>query len=340
MRLPEALTNLLNDGIIEDVIRPLQSGKEAQVFLVKSQGEVRVAKVYKSSKNRSFRNRSEYVEGRRIRNSRQQRAMDKGSGYGKSKIESEWHRAEVDMLRLLGESGVRVPQCYDFVENVLIMELIKDNKGLPAPRMVDLNFSAQQAEELMQGLLKDVILMLCAGVVHCDLSDFNILISERGPVIIDFPQAIYTSNNRNARKMLIRDVRNLSHFLGRFSRRLRRLKYGQEMWALYEQGDLDKDTVLTGRYKPKDIKVDDEALLRQIQAEAREAANLQSKIGISKYAARKARRAQEIADAIEEQEKKEKAEAAASSKSKPSGQNKRKHRSRRNRRRRKKQSSG
>jgi RIO kinase 1 len=301
MRLPSALVGLLDDGIIDEVVRPLQSGKEAQIFLVMVGDDLRVAKVYKETNNRSFKHRADYTEGRRVRSSRDQRAMQKRSKFGRAAMEEAWSQCEVDMLRRLQGAGVRVPEIYDFVDGVLIMELIKDEKGQPAPRLADLSFSAPDAKALLENLVQEVVKMLCAGVVHGDLSDFNILMDANGPVIIDLPQAIDTAHNSNAKRLLIRDVNNLRLFLSRFSRRLRKLKYGQEMWALYDKGTLEPDTVLTGKFQESTKKADSEALLREIQAAAREAAAKREEIGVSKYAARKAKRAQEIAAALEEE---------------------------------------
>jgi RIO kinase 1 len=303
MRLPRPLMGLIEDGIIDEVLRPLQSGKEAQVFLVMVNGEVRVAKVYKETTNRSFKHRAEYTEGRKVRNSRDQRAIEKRTKFGRGVIENEWSQCEVDMLQRLHDAGVRVPEMYDFVDNVLVMELIKDAKGNPAPRLVDLMFSPKDAEALLKILVQEVVRMLCAGVVHGDLSDFNILMSADGPVIIDLPQAIDTSQNRNARKLLLRDVSNLKHFFARYSRNLLRLKYGPEMWDLYEKGKLEPNTVLTGVFHVSKKKVDSEAILREIQAAAREEAARQESVGISKYAARRAKRAEEVAQSLAESSK-------------------------------------
>lgn len=304
MRLPPPLMGLIEDGIIDEVIRPLQSGKEAQVFLVMLNGDIRVAKVYKETTNRSFKHRSDYTEGRKVRNSRDQRAIEKRTKFGRGVIENEWSQHEVDMLQRLQIAGVRVPKIYDFVDSVLVMELIKDAKGDPAPRLVDLTFSPTEAEELLKVLVQEVVRMLCVGVVHGDLSDFNILMSTNGPVIIDLPQAIDTAQNRNAQKLLLRDVNNLKHFFGRYSRKLLCLKYGPEMWDLYEKGTLEPDTVLTGIFHVSKKKVDSNAILREIQDAAREESERQESVGVSKYAARRAKRAEEVAQALEDAAKK------------------------------------
>ena len=302
MRLPDALSSLISDGIIEEVLRPLQSGKEAQVFIVRFEETLCVAKVYKKSNNRSFKNRAAYTEGRKVRNSRQQRAMERKSSFGKDAIENEWYQSEYQMLRRLSSTELRIPTCHSFIDNVLIMEFIQSSPGEPAPRLADISFTPEEAEKMLLFLVRQVVIMLCEGVVHGDLSDFNILMTDEGPVIIDFPQAIDTAHNRNARRFLIRDVRNLTSFMGRFAPHLRKRKYGEEMWALYEQGTLTTNTQLTGRYNPKKKKVDEDALIREIQAAAKEAA-MQREQHMSKYA-RKIQRAREVAEAIEEEQKK------------------------------------
>lgn len=314
MRLPDALIGLKDDGIIEEVIRPLQSGKEAQVFIVRFEGKLCVAKVYKKANNRSFKNRADYTEGRKVRNSRQQRAMSKKSSFGREALEASWYQSEYQMLSRLQNTELLIPECYSFIDNVLIMECIQGQNGEPAPRLADISFSSEDAERTLLILIRQVVLMLCEGVVHGDLSDFNILMGDRGPVIIDFPQAIDTAHNRNARRLLIRDVRNITHFMGRFAPHLKKRRYGEEMWDIYENGKLTPKTVLTGRYNPKSKKVDEEALVREIQAAAREAAQRREEQGMSKYA-KKAQRAREIAAALE-QEKKSKEKNSKERKSK------------------------
>ena len=299
MRLPKSLVGLVDDGIIEKVVRPLQSGKEAQVFLVNYKGNLCVAKVYKESTNRSFKHRAEYEEGRKVRNSRQQRAMNKRSKFGKAASEQAWNRTEIDMLHRLATAGVRVPQIFEYVDNVLIMELITNGNNEPAPRLADVSLNAQQAEVMFKQILREVIKMLCAGVVHGDLSDFNILIEGEGPVIIDLPQAIDTAHNRNARRLLIRDVKNLTYFLSRFIPHLRHTRYAQEMWGLYEDGKLEKDTELTGRYQEKNKRFNEKALLQEIQAAAKEEAMRRQHTGLSKYAARRAKKLEALTQNLE-----------------------------------------
>ena len=273
MRVPERLEPLLEQGVIDEVIRPLMSGKEAEIFLVIADGEERVAKVYKDARFRSFQHRAQYTEGRRVRSSREQRAMNKGSRHGRAKTEEAWRSAEVDAIQVLRGAGVRVPRPYAYVEGVLVMELVRGFDGGPAPRMVDVQFTREEATELFHLLVREVVKMLCAGIVHADLSDFNVLLSAEGPVIIDFPQAIDPARNQSAKKLLLRDVKNLAGFLGRFAPELRRTRYGPEMWSLYERSELDPETELTGKYKEKKVEVEVNSLLEDIlklEQEARE----------------------------------------------------------------------
>jgi RIO kinase 1 len=281
MRVPERLEPLLAHGVIEDVLRPLMSGKEAEVYLVLCGGEQRVAKVYKNSQFRSFQHRAEYTEGRRVRSSREQRAMGKRSSkHGREKTEEAWRSAEVDAIYRLREAGVRVPEPFAFADGVLVMELVKDASGEPAPRMVDLHFSPEEAEELFLLLVREVVKMLCAGLVHADLSDFNILMSAHGPVIIDFPQAIDPAANQSAKKLLLRDVENLSSFLGRFAPKLKSTQYGPEMWDLYERSELSPDTELSGRFKAREGTVEVRSLLDDILEVEREARERREALGL------------------------------------------------------------
>lgn len=247
MRTPEALETLVEYGIVEEVLRPLMSGKEAQVYLVRSGGELRVAKIYKDAQQRSFKQRSEYTEGRTTRNTRDRRAMAKHTAHGRKQDEAAWRTAEVDAIYRLSAAGVRVPVPYHFVDGVLIMELVRDHEGQPASRLGDLDWAPEVAQRIFDVLLASVVRMLVAGVVHGDLSEFNVLMAGDGPVIIDFPQAVDPATNASARRLLIRDVDNLLRFLGRYVRSFRPLPYAQEMWELYQQNLLTPDTVLRGR---------------------------------------------------------------------------------------------
>ena len=265
MRIPDSLASLVDHGILEEVLRPLMSGKEAQVFLVVSNGEERVAKVYKEAQNRTFKNRAEYTEGRRVRSSRDQRAMEKRSRYGRAQDEAAWRSAEVDMIYRLAAAGVRVPKPYHFIDGVLIMELVKDAEGIPAPRLGDLVFTPEQASGVFQQLISETARMLCAGVVHGDLSDFNVLMGVDGPVIIDFPQAVNASGNQNARRILVRDVANLQRFLARHMPQGQPMHYAEEMWALYERNALTPDTKLTGRFRGATKVVTTEAVMSLVK---------------------------------------------------------------------------
>ena len=280
MRVPERLVPLLDQGVIDEVLRPLMSGKEAEVYLVLSYGEECVAKVYKNAEFRSFQHRAEYIEGRRVRNSREQRAMDKGSRHGRAMTEEAWRSAEADAIYQLHAAGVRVPEPYEFIEGVLVMELVKDETGEPAPRLVDRRFSPEEANEVFQVVLREVVKMLCAGIVHADLSDFNILMGTDGPVLIDFPQAVDPAHNQNARKLLLRDLKNLTSFLGRYAPQLRRTQYGPEMWDLYERSQLQPDTELTGRFKSRQKKADVGSMLDEILEMEREAKERREALGL------------------------------------------------------------
>lgn len=250
MRIPESLATLAEYGIIEDVLRPLMSGKEAQVYLVIAAGQERVAKIYKEAENRSFKHRAEYTEGRKVRNTRDQRAINKRSSHGRAQDEAAWRSTEVQMIYRLQSAGVRVPVPYNFIDGVLVMELITDADGHPAPRLGDLELGPEAAAAVYERLLREVVRMLCAGVVHGDLSDFNVLMAADGPVLIDFPQSVDAAHNQNARKLLLRDVNNLHDFLCRHVRGARRLPFAEEMWDLYESNQLTPETPLTGRYRP------------------------------------------------------------------------------------------
>jgi len=265
MRIPDCLAPLFDYGILEEVVRPLMSGKEAQVYVVMSGGKPCVAKVYKDAQNRTFKHRAEYTEGRKVRNSRDQRAIKKGSKHGRAQDEAAWRSTEVDMIHRLHAAGVRVPVPQHFIDGVLIMELITDAEGNPAPRLADLGFDPDGARAMYERLLREVIRMLCAGVVHGDLSDFNVLVGADGPVLIDFPQSVDTAHNANARKLLLRDVENLHRFLGQFAPHARRLPYAEEMWELFQQNAITPDTQLTGRYRPSERRANTRAVLELIE---------------------------------------------------------------------------
>lgn len=273
MKIPKRLMPLLEDGLIDDVIRQLMSGKEAMVFVVRCGDEVRCAKVYKEANKRSFRQSVDYTENRKVKNSRMARAMAKGSRYGREAQEEAWQNAEVDALYRLAAAGVCVPKPYNFHEGVLLMELVTDAEGNAAPRLNDVELTPEQAREYFQMLLHQVVLMLCAGVIHGDLSEYNILLSDHGPVIIDLPQAVDAAGNNHAQSMLERDVNNLTQYFGRFIPELMQTQYGKEIWGLYEQGELLPTSTLTGNFVASDTPVDLQSVIREIDdALAEEAA--------------------------------------------------------------------
>jgi RIO kinase 1 len=246
MRTPAGLQALLDDGIIDEVVRQLKSGKEASVYVVRCGDQVRCAKVYKDMAQRSFQQRAQYQEGRKVRGSRETRAMSKSTRFGRKEQEAAWKNTEVDALYQLVNAGVRVPQPYGFFNGVLVMELVTDAEGHSAPRLGEVQFTADEARAAHQFLIRQVVLMLCSGLIHGDLSEFNVLVGPQGPVIIDLPQAVNAAGNNNALSMLQRDVQNLAETLGRFAPELLATDYANEMWALYEQGELKPDTALTG----------------------------------------------------------------------------------------------
>jgi len=265
VRIPDSLAPLFDHGILDEVVRPLMSGKEAQVYVVVSGGKYCVAKVYKEAHNRSFKQRAEYTEGRKVRNSRDQRAIGKRSKHGRAQDEAAWKSTEVDMIHRLHAAGVRVPVPQHFIDGVLLMELIVDADGNPAPRLADLVFEPEAARAMYERLIGEVTRMLAAGVVHGDLSDFNILVGADGPVIIDFPQSVDTAHNSNARKLLLRDVDNMHRFLARFVPHARRLPYAEEMWELFQQNALTPETRLQGRYRPSERRANTDAVLDVIR---------------------------------------------------------------------------
>jgi len=264
MKAPPRLQTLLDEGLIDGVLRQLMSGKEAQVYVVSCGDEVRCAKVYKEATQRSFRQAVDYTENRKVKNSRSARAMAKGSRFGREQQEAAWQSAEVDALYRLAAAGVRVPKPHNFFEGVLLMELVADLDGNAAPRLNDVLFTREQALQHHASLIAEVVRMLVAGVVHGDLSEFNILLAADGPVIIDLPQAIDAAGNNHAARMLLRDVDNLRGFFGRFAPELLATQFGPEIWALYQHGSLQQATPLTGRYERRQGAVDLSAVMREI----------------------------------------------------------------------------
>jgi RIO kinase 1 len=265
MKVPARLQNLVAEGLIDGVSRQLKSGKEADVYVVHCGGEACVAKVYKEAQQRSFRQAVDYTENRKVRNSRQARAMAKGTKFGREQQEAAWQSAELDALHRLAAAGVRVPRPLNFLDGVLLMELVADAQGDAAPRLNDLPFTPEQALRHHAALIGEVVRMLCAGVVHGDLSEFNILLAADGPVIIDLPQAVDAAGNQHAARMLMRDVDNLRHYFGQYAPALHATRYGPEIWSLYAAGLLRPDTPLTGRYTAPAGAVDLSGVLREIE---------------------------------------------------------------------------
>jgi RIO kinase 1 len=265
MKPPARLQALITEGLIDSVSRQLKSGKEADVYVVRHGDDTLAAKVYKEAHQRSFRQAVDYTENRKVRNSRQARAMAKGTKFGREQQEAAWQSAEVDALYRLAAAGVRVPRPINFHDGVLLMELVADAEGDAAPRLNDLPFSPEDALRHHETLTREVVRMLCAGVIHGDLSEFNILLAADGPVIIDLPQAVDAAGNNHAPRLLMRDVDNLRHFFGRSAPALLATQYGPEIWSLYAAGLLAPDTPLSGRYTPKAGAVDLSDVLREIE---------------------------------------------------------------------------
>lgn len=266
MKTPKRLQPLVDDGLVDEVLYPLMSGKEADVFVVRCGAEIRCAKIYKEAMKRSFKKAVQYTEGRRVRNSRRARAMEKGSKFGRKEQEETWQNAEVDALYRLAGAGVRVPQPYGCFDGVLLMELVTDENGDAAPRLDDVSMSAEQAREDHAIMMHYVMRMLCAGLIHGDLSEFNVLVDEDGPIIIDLPQAVYAAANNNAQAMLERDVENITQYYGQFAPELLQTHYAQEIWALFEDGELHPDHELTGQFELDQHDADVDSVMEEIKA--------------------------------------------------------------------------
>jgi len=269
MKIPAGLKPLIDDGIVDEVVRALKSGKEASVYVVRCGAEVRCAKVYKDMGQRSFQQRAQYQEGRKVRGSRQARAMARSTNYGRKEQESAWKNAEVSALYQLAAAGVRVPRPYGYFNDVLVMEMVTDAQGDPAPRLGEVELTPEQAREFHGFLMQQIVRMLCAGLIHGDLSEYNVLIDASGPVIIDLPQAVNAAGNNNAFAMLERDVGNIRDTLGRFAPELLSTQFAPEMWALFSQGELRPDRVLTGEFVRDETQADVDVVMSAID-DARE----------------------------------------------------------------------
>ena len=266
MKIPKRIQPLVDDGIVDNVLRQLMSGKEATVYVVQCGNEVRCAKVYKEASKRSFKNAVLYNEGRKVRNGRSARAMQKGSKFGREQQEEIWQNTEVDTLYKFADAGIRVPTPYGCFGGVLIMDLITDVEGFAAPRLNDVTLSEEEALDHHAKMMDYVVRMLSVGIIHGDLSEFNVLVDEEGPVIIDLPQAVNAAGNNNAKDMLLRDVNNMKQYYSQFAPSLAGTRYGDEIWAVFETGELSPKTVLTGKFVDSEISADVDMVLHEINA--------------------------------------------------------------------------
>lgn len=266
MKTPKRIQPLIDEGLVDEVLRPLMSGKEASVYVVRCGDDIRCAKVYKDASQRSFKKAVQYQEGRKVRSSRRARAMEKGSSFGREQAEESWQNAEVDALYKLADAGVRVPQPYGCFDGILLMELILDEEGDVAPRLNDIQLTAEQARRDHKTMMQDILRMLSVGLVHGDLSEFNVLQDPQGPVIIDLPQAVDAAANNNAQWMLERDVNNITQYYAQFAPELAATKYAKEIWALFEAGNLNPNAELTGEFAEAEQAADVGAVLDEINA--------------------------------------------------------------------------
>lgn len=278
MKVPKRLQPLVDDGMVDEVLYQLMSGKEAQVYVVRCGDKVCCAKVFKEAKKRSFKQAVEYQEGRKVRNSRRARAMSKKTRYGQKEQENAWLNAEVDALYRLARAGVRVPEPMGFVDGVLLMEMIADSDGKAAPRLDDVTLPAEQARDYHGRVIAEIVRMLSAGLIHGDLSEFNVLVESDGPVIIDLPQAVNAAGNNNAERMLERDVDNMRNYFGKYAPDLLVTDYGKEIWALYESGDLHPESKLTGCFEHDTHSADVDELMAVIDSAKEEELERQERL--------------------------------------------------------------
>jgi RIO kinase 1 len=281
VKTPKRLQPLIDDGLIDEVLSRLMSGKEADVFVVRCSEHIRCAKVYKDAVKRSFKKAAQYQEGRKVRGGRQARAMGKRSSYGRQLEEEIWQNAEVDALSRLARAGVRVPDTYFCVDGVLLMELVSDSEGDVAPQLGHVSMSKEEAIKQHTLMMHYIMLMLCAGIIHGDLSEFNVLVDDKGPVIIDLPQAVNASANNSAEAMFVRDVNNMRRYYSEFAPELLNTQYAKEMWALFEEAKLTPNSILTGEFEDDSEEADVDSVLDEIQAAADEEQERLARINFS-----------------------------------------------------------
>jgi len=265
MKIPKRILPLVEDGLVDEVIRPLMSGKEADVYVVRCGTEIRCAKIYKEADKRGFKQATQYQEGRKVRNSRRARAMEKGSRFGRKEQEQVWQNTELDALMRLARIGVRVPKAYGCFDGVLLMELICDDQGFEAPRLNDVAMSAEQAIEEHQLMMRYVVRMLCEGLVNGDLSEFNVLVDAEGPVIIDLPQVVNAAANNHAERFLARDINKITAYYGLYAPEILNTRYAEEIWALYEAGDLTPEIAISGEFDVIESDPDVDAVIEEIK---------------------------------------------------------------------------
>jgi RIO kinase 1 len=244
----DPLAPLLADGVVEEICGRLKSGKEADLWLVRHGGEIVAAKVYKARQTRSFKNNAGYKEGRQVRDTRTQRAMERGSRFGRAAAEESWKAKEADALYALHAAGVRAPRPVLFYEGVLLMELVVDAHGHPAPRLVDARVPREQAAALYADLRAQAVRMLGCDLIHGDLSPYNVLLGRNGPVLIDFPQVVGAAHNSQAESFFHRDLENLRRFFAGIDPALRAAANdAREIWRAYVRRELTPDFVPSGR---------------------------------------------------------------------------------------------